>query len=352
MIRAGAMQPPAAGLALLRQSRLLRTLAFTLLALAIFAALLAAFGGNPITAYADILKDAFGSRYGFSEVIVKMIPLLLTAIAVAVPARVGLINVGGEGQLFMGAWFATIGALYFHALPVGLLLPIMVILGFIGGGLWAVVPGFFRARGWMSEVISTLLLNYVAPLLVIFTLYGIWRDPASSNYPQTVPFVDAARLPTFGDTRVHYGIVFGVVALAVFFLVLRRTRWGFEMRAMGGNPEAARRSGIPTSWYIVVTMLIGGGIAGMAGMAQASAIDGLLRPGVSPGYGYTGFLVSWLAGHNPILLLPMAFLLAVISAGGYTLQISHGLPSAGVNTLMALILFVVLAQRQRKAQTA
>ena len=317
-----------------------------------FALLLLAFGKNPAAAYYDVLHRSLGSRYGFSEVLVKMIPLVLTAVAVAVPARVGLVNVGGEGQLYMGAWLATWGALTFDSLPAVALLPFMLALGFLWGWLWAVIAGFMRAKGWVSEVISTLLMNYMAVSIVYLFVYGPWKEPQSSNYPQSPEFVPAAILPTFGDTRVHLGIVFAVAAVALFYLLLKRTRFGFEMRAIGGNPEAARRSGIPVGWYVVIAMLIGGGIAGIAGFSEASGIQGRLRPGLSPSYGFTGFLISWMAGHNPVGILVMSFLLAIIAAGGDTLQISYGLPFSAVNILMGLILFVVLARRPRRREAA
>jgi simple sugar transport system permease protein len=322
------------------------------IAFAVYALLLLAFGKNPLSAYVDVLQSTLGSKYGFSEVLVKMIPLVLTAVAVAFPARVGLVNVGGEGQLYMGAWLATWGALTFDNWPAGLLLPLMLMLGFLGGGLWAMISGLLRAMGWMSEVISTLLMNYVAVLVVYLFVYGPWKEPESSNYPQSPEFVSAAILPSIGGTRVHLGLILAVAAVALFYLVLKKTRFGFEMRAIGGNPEAARRGGISVGWYVVIAMLIGGGIAGIAGFAEASGIQGRLRPGLSPNYGFMGFLVSWLAGHNPLTILIMSLLLAIIAAGADSLQISHGLPFSAVNILMALILFVVLARRPRRAQPA
>jgi simple sugar transport system permease protein len=314
----------------------------------VFAILLLAFGKNPIKAYADIFSSTLGSTYGFSEILVKMIPLTLTAVAVAVPSRIWLINVGGEGQLYIGALFATWGALTLNALPAWILLPLISVLGVLGGGLWASISGILRARGWVSETISTLLLNYVAILFVNFFVFGPWKDPESANYPQTAEFVDAATLPAIGGTRVHMGFIFVLAALTLFYFVLSRTRWGLEMRAIGGNPEAARRSGIPISRYIALLMFIGGGLAGLAGMIEVSAIQGRLRPSLSPGYGFIGFLISWMAGGNPLGIVAAAFLLAIVTAGGDILQMAHGLPGSAVNILNALILFVVLSRQGRK----
>ncbi len=327
----------------------LRFITYSVLALGLFALVLLIAGKNPLRAYLDIFTSAFGSTYGFSEVLVRMIPLVLTALAAALPARIWLINVGAEGQLYLGAIFATWGALSFPGLPAYLLLPLLFVLALLGGGLWAAIAGFFRAKGWVSETITTLLLNYVAVLLASFFVFGIWKDPQSANYPQTPEFVAAARLPSFGQTRVHLGLIFAAVALLLFHLVLAKTRWGLEMRAIGGNQEAARRSGIPIERYIFLLMLIGGGLAGLAGLGEVSGIQGRLRPSLSPGYGFIGFLVSWISGGHPLGIVAAAFLMAVISAGGDTLQIGHHLPASVVNILMALILFVVLARRGRKA---
>ena len=316
----------------------------------VFAILLLAFGKNPVKAYVDIFSSTLGSTYGFSEILVKMIPLTLTAVAVAVPSRIWLINVGGEGQLYIGALFATWGALTLSALPAWILLPLLSALGVLGGGLWASISGILRARGWVSETISTLLMNYVAILLVNFFVFGPWKDPESANYPQTAEFVQAATLPSFAGTRVHAGFVFPLATLILLYFVLSRTRWGLEMRAIGGNPEAARRNGIPISRYITLLMFIGGGLAGLAGMIEVSAIQGRLRPSLSPGYGFIGFLISWMAGGNPLGIVTAAFLLAIVTAGGDILQMAHGLPGSAVNILNALILFVVLSRQARKGE--
>jgi ABC-type uncharacterized transport system permease subunit len=256
--------------------------------------------------------------------------------------------VGGEGQLFIGALFATWGAINFSYLPAWLLLPLISILGFLGGGLWALISGFMRAKGWASETISTLLMNYVAILLVSFFVFGPWKDPESANYPQSAPFPDAAVLPFFFGSRVHLGALLAIVGLILFYFVMTRTRWGLEMRAMGINQEAARRNGISTYRYILCVMFIGGGMAGLAGMGEVSAIHGQLRPSLSPSLGYTGFLISWIAMGNPLGIVAAAFLISIITAGGDILQMAHRIPAAAIHILMALVLFVVLARNTGK----
>jgi simple sugar transport system permease protein len=332
--------------ALAMRRRLPRAIVVALVALAVFAVVLLVDGKDPLRAYRDTLVYVFGNTYGFSELLVRMTPLLLTSIAVALPSRIGLINVGGEGQLYMGAWLATAGALDFPDLPRWLLLPLMTVLGFVGGALWALLPGLMRAAKLVNETISTLLLNYIAPLIVSFFIFGPWRSPESSSYPQSSAFVDAARLPTLGGTRIHLGLLFGLVCLALYGFALSRTRWGLEMRAIGGNAEASLRLGLPVSGYIVATMAVAGGIAGIAGMAEVSAIQGRLVFELSPGYGFVGFLVAWLAGGSAIGILAMAFLFAMVSSVGDILQITQGVPYAVINLLMAVVLFIVLGQRR------
>lgn len=330
-----------------RWSGLARWTAWIALALGSYAAILVLFGKDPLRAYGDILAQTLLTEYGRSEVLVKVVPLALTALAVAIPARAGLVNVGGEGQLFVGGLGAAFVALTFPGLPSAALLALMAIAAFLGAGLWGAIPGVLRARGWLNEVFSTLLLNYVAILGVTAVVYGPWRDPESANYPQSPLFAQAAWLPRFGDTRVTVAIVLAVLGAAALWAVLRWTRWGLAMRALGGNPVAARRAGVPVERYVVAVLFAGGGVAGLAGMAEASGIHHLLSPGISAGYGYVGFLVAWLAGQRPWPILAVALLLAVLTAGGDILQITQGLPYAAVNVLMALVLFVVLAGRSR-----
>ena len=264
-----------------------------------------------------------------------MTPLLLAAVAVALPARLGLINVGGEGQLYMGAWLASAGALLLPRWPGWLLLPLVAILGFAGGALWAAIPGVLRGLRLVNETISTLLLNYVAPLVVSYFIFGPWRSAESSAYPQSPAFAEAARLPSFFDTRVHAGLLVVAGGAPRLLAALEKTRWGVQMRAIGGNAEAAQRLGIPVAVWIVVALAIGGGMAGLAGMGEVMGIHGRLRQGLSPGYGFTGFLIAWLAGGRPLGILLMAFLFAIITSAGDTLQITQGVPYAVVNILLA-----------------
>jgi ABC-type uncharacterized transport system permease subunit len=323
-------------------NEVVRYLLMFLLAFLLFGLILLIFGKDPIQSYKDIFTSTLGSTYGFSEVIVAMIPMLITALAVALPWRVGLINIGGEGQLYIGAAFATWGALTFQNVPAWILLPLMMFLGMLGGALWAFIPGYLKAIGLVNETIITLLLNSVAPLIVGFLIFGFWHSPMDTV--KTANFVPAALLPTFFDTRIHLGLVIGLVLLALFWFVMKYTRWGLEMRAIGGNTQAARRSGLPVKGYLIIVMCIGGAIAGLAGMAQVSGFYGVLLLNFSMGLGYMGFLISWLVGGQPLGILLMSFVVSIIITGGNLLQLTRDLPYAVINILLAMTLFVVLAR--------
>jgi simple sugar transport system permease protein len=318
-----------------------RYVSMLVLALVLFGIIIWISGKNPIDSYRELFGSTLGSWHGFSEVLVAMTPMLITALAVALPSRIGLINVGVEGQLYMGAAAATWGALLFSSAPAGVLLPLMAIFGILGGALWALIPGLLRAMGLVNETITTLLLNSVAPKLVAFFVFGFWHSPMDTN--KTPNFVEAARLPTFFGTRVDLGLLIGIVLLVGFWLVMKHTRWGLEMRAIGGNPEAALRNGVPVKVYIVAVLCIGGAIAGLAGMAQVSGYYGVLLTGFSRGTGYLGFLISWLSFGDPIAIVLTSFIVAIITTGGSMLQLTTALPYAVINILLAVALFVVLS---------
>jgi ABC-type uncharacterized transport system permease subunit len=319
-----------------------RYLSMILLALLLFGVILLISGQDPLQSYKEMFSSTLGSAYGFSEVLVAMIPMLITALAVALPSRVGLINVGGEGQLYIGAAFATWAALTLPHWPAWMLLPLMALLGMIGGALWAFLPGYLRAIGLVNETITTLLLNSVAPKIVGFLIFGFWHS--AMDTVKTANFVPAARLPALFGTRIHIGLIIALVLLLLFWLVMKYTRWGLEMRAIGGNPQAAKRNGIPLETYLVIIMCAGGAIAGLAGMAQVSGFYGVLLLNFSAGLGYMGFLICWLAGGDPVGIVLMSFVVALILTGGNLLQLTRDLPYAAINILLALTLFVVLAR--------
>ena len=322
-----------------------------LLALAAFAVFLASSGHNPLEAFLKGWDGVMGSSLGLSEVGVTMIPLLLTALATAIPTRVGLVNVGGEGQLYIGALTATGVALFFPVGQVWLMLPVMALAGCAGGGLWAAIAAVLRRWRGVNEVISTLLANYIAILLVNVLVFGPWKNPQGLGYPYTTPFDVAAIFPAIAGSRFHWGFLAPAIALVVTYVILNRTIWGFKMRAVGGNPEAARRRGIAVDRYMIVAMIVGGALAGLAGMVEVSGIHHDLRPGISNNLGYLGLLASWLAGHNPATIVAACFLIAVFLVAGDVLQLTVGLPSAAGLVLIGLALFFVLGLRRAERRS-
>ncbi len=328
---------------------LARNIGLVLVAIGLFGLFLAVMGRDALDAYGKVFDGTLGSRIGLGEIGVRMIPFVLAGLATALPARVGLINVGGEGQLHIGAWFATGVALFASGGPWVVTIPFMILAGFIGGGAWAGVAILLRYWRGVNEVISTLLLNFVAILLVNVFVFGPWKNPDGFGYPYTANFDPTAILPAIGGTRFHWGFVLPAIAVVVLYFVIAKTRWGYNIRAIGGNPDAAERRGIPVGRYLMLAMLVGGGIAGIAGMIEVSGVQHHLRPEISNNLGFLGFLASWLARHNPIALIGSSFLLALVVVGGDLLQFSADVPSGASNILIALILFMVLGFGQRSA---
>ena len=301
-------------------------------------------GQDPLAVYAAMFSGAFGSGYGLSETLVKTIPLLLAGLGVAIAFRMLLWNIGAEGQLHLGAIAATGMALYLlPTAPAFVIIPGMILAGFIGGALWGLIPGVLRAYLKVNEIITTLMLNYVAILFSEYLVHGPWKNPQGFGFPGTAPLPDAAWLPRLGTTRVHLGLVVGFIAAAILFVILRRTVWGYEIRVIGENERAARYAGIDIARNILLVMAVSGGLAGLAGMSEVAGISHQLQRNLSPGYGYTAIIVAWLARLNPWSVVLVAFLFAGLLVGGDQLQISRGLPAAIAPMLQGTILFFLLA---------
>ena len=304
---------------------------------------LQAAGENPFAVYGAMVRGALGDRNGVAETLVKTIPLLLTGLGVAVAFRMQLWNIGAEGQLYLGAIAATGTALFlFPDTPAAVLIPAMVVAGLIGGGTWGLVPGALRAYLGANEIITSLMLNYVAILFSEYLVHGPWRNPVGFGFPGTPPLPDAASLPRWDTTRVHLGLLFGLVAAGALWITLRRTRWGYEVGVMGENPRAARYAGMPTRRTTLAVMALSGALAGLAGMSEVAGIGHQLQRNLSPGYGYTAIIVAWLGRLHPLAIIVVAFLLAALLVGGDQLQATTGLPAAIAPMLQGTILFFLL----------
>ena len=302
---------------------------------------LLAAGYEPVEIYLTMLSGVFGSAYGLSETVVKTIPLLLCGLAVSVAFRMQLWNIGAEGQLYMGAVAASWVALFHGEGSRIEVLALMLLAGAVAGGIWGLIPAIPRALFKVNETITTLMLNYVAILFSDYLVYGPWRDPEGMNFPLSAVFPQSATLPYFGDTRIHLGLIFGLVGAVVLYVVLWHTKWGYEIRVIGESPVAARYAGMNIAKNILLVMAVSGGLAGIAGMAEVSGITQRLQPNLSSGYGYTAIIVAWLARLNPFAIIGVSFLMAGLLVGGYNMQMS-GLPAAIVSILQGAILFFIL----------
>ena len=317
-------------------------------AVVIFSAVIISKGVNPFDAYRSMVSS-LTTNASIGAILVKSTPLVLAALAVTIPARAGLVNVGGEGQLLMGGVFAAGASLALgSSLPGSVALALMLVAGAIGGALWAGIAALLKLVVGISEAVTTLLLNYVALNVMLYLIYAPWKDANGSGQPATRPLPVAQRLPILGAGPVHAGIVVAILAVGLVWWLLRSTRFGFQLRVVGGNTEAGRRAGLPVAWLVVGAMLIGGALAGLGGVAQLAGAEFKLRPGFLLSYGYIGFLASWLARHDPPKVALGAVLLAAISISGDSLQIDSALPSAAVNILMALVLLAVFGFGERR----
>jgi general nucleoside transport system permease protein len=311
--------------------------------LAMASGFLLAIGQPPLTTLATMVLYAFGDIYSISESLVKATPILLCALAVILPARLGLITVGGEGQLYFGALVGTAVVVNYPQAPIFLLLPTMLLLGAAGGAIWSGIAGVLRARFNVNETISTLLLNYVAILLVNFAVYGAWKDRANLGWPATIQFPPAATVPSLLGTRVHLGFVLALIAAVILHAAVTHTRWGLGLRVLAGNRKVGAMVGLNFARNVLIVMAIGGALAGFAGICETSAIQGRLQSGLSAGYGLTGFLVAWLSGQNFIRAVPIAILIAGLISAGDALQLYSKIPSASATILQGLLFVAMLA---------
>lgn len=313
-----------------------------ILALLLCALFIAANGMNPIMVYEKMLRGAFGTTYGLTETMVKAIPLLLCGLGIAVAYRISVWNIGAEGQLTVGAMAATAVTIYFPNLSSFWSLSLMLLFGIAAGAFWGLLTAIPRTHFGVNELITSLMLNYVALLALDYVVFGPWKDPKGFNFPGSPMFTAAQSLPVLGSTRLHIGLLFGLFAVVVYYLMIRFTKWGYELRLIGANPIAAKYAGIHIKRHIIIVMLISGGLAGIAGMAEVSGVTHKLMQGISPGYGYTAIIVAWLAKLNPLGLIVTSILFGGLIVGGYSVQ-TIGLPSSISEMLQGSILFFLIA---------
>ena len=322
-------------------------------ALTFFALLMLIKGVNPFVAYKDMVVSTLGDSSQIAGILVRATPIVLAALAVTIPARAGLINVGGEGQLIIGGVAAMGVSLLNNGRIAGpLSLVLMALAAGVAGGVWSAIAAVLRLRIGIAESVTTLLMNYIALDVMYFLIYDRWKDRAGSGQPATRPIGAGEHLPLWAGKRVHLGLLLALVSALIIYLLFRKTSWGFRLRVVGGNMEAAKRSGLNVSSLIISAMFVGGALAGLGGFTQLAGAEFKLRSGFLAGYGYVAFLASWLARHRPIGVTAACVLLSTIAISGDSLQLDSKLPAASVNVLMALVLLGVFGFSKKRKVAA
>lgn len=323
-----------------KQQRMHKIVA-VLLSLLVLSIYFLMYGKNPITVYISLIQGSIGTKFRIISTIKYMIPLFLVGLAICFAFKLRFWNIGGEGQIIMGAIFATYCALHFASLPKIILLPLMAIAGILGGGLYGVLSAFIKEILKTDETIITLMLNYLALYFLTFLQYDAWKDPDSLGFPKIAQFADNAILPSiFG---LHVGWIFAIVIGVLAHIILTKTKFGFEISVVGESSRTAEYAGINAVALTFITMFVSGGIAGLVGMIQASAVMKTLSLEITMGIGYTGIIIAWLGGLKPLNVAIVSIFFAMLTQGGYFLQSAQGIPASSIAVFQATILFFVLA---------
>lgn len=303
-----------------------------------------ALGFDPVKALHAFFIAPLTSVRGLGELVVKATPLVLCAVGLAIGFRANVWNIGAEGQLTLGAITGGGLALAFYGEGGWWLLPLMVIGGAVGGAVWAAVPAFLRLRFNASEILTSLMLNYVALLLLNYLVHGPYRDPDGFAFPESRLFEADAVLPIlWSGTRVHLGALFALLAVAGGWLLIARTFIGFQIKVIGLTPAAAGYAGFDQKRIVWLALLLSGALAGIAGMGEVAGPIGQVTAGISPGYGYTAIIVAFLGRLHPVGILLAALLMALSFIGGEAAQIAMGLPKAITGVFQGMLLFFLLA---------
>lgn len=311
-------------------------------ALGLAALALAASGHSPGTTFEALIRGAFGSPRAWAATLNKAVPVGLAAVGIALAGRAGLWNIGAEGQIYMGAFAATgVGFLIGEQTPAAMAVAAVLVAGAISGLFWGLIPAAAKAFLGVNEIISTLLLNYIAILWVNYLVFGPWADPATISFPFSEPLPSPALLPDLTG-ELHLGLIFLLAAVVFLWAVDRGTRWGYEMRVFGDADRAARFGGISKTWVILSAFAAAGALAGLAGGIEVAGVTSRLQENISPGYGFVAVLVAWIAGTRPVPILIASVIYAGLLNGAFSLQVS-GIPASIATIVQAALLLAVLA---------
>jgi ABC-type uncharacterized transport system permease subunit len=302
-----------------------------------------AMGVDPARALYTYFVQPVTTVFGVTELLVKATPLVLIGIGLAIGFRANVWNIGAEGQFTIGAIVGGGIAIAFHESENPLLLPVVLAAGVLGGMAWAAIPAFLKTRFNANEILTSLMLTYVAVLLLSFLVHGPWRDPGGYNFPESRLFPAAATMPViWEDSRLHLGSLFAVLAVVGGWIVLSRAVIGFQLRVVGQAPAAARHAGFSQNKLIWFALLLGGGLAGLAGVSEVAGTIGQLLPTISPGYGFTAIIVAFLGRLHPVGILFAGLIMALSYIGGEVAQIEIGLPAAVTGLFQGILLFFLL----------
>lgn len=314
-----------------------------LLSLLFSAAMLLFQGNSPVEGLTLLLQGAFGSLFAIEDCLIKAVPIYLCSLGVAIAFRLQIWNIGAEGQFALGAIGATWVAITFPDQPSWVLIPSMMGVSFLFGGLWGVIPAVLKLKMHANEIIVTLMLNYIAILGLDYLVYGPWKSSDSFGFPMTQEFSAGGIIGKIGETNLNWGLLICLVSGIVIHIFFRYTVMGFELKASGENVRAARYARFPYERLVIVSMLLSGAFAGWAGFVEASATLNRLQPTIMVGYGYTAIVVAWLARLNPLYIGISSFLLAGLRVGVENLQLELQVPAAFGEIMEGLILLTILA---------
>ncbi|WP_299609248.1 ABC transporter permease [uncultured Tateyamaria sp.] len=313
-----------------------------LVGFAVFSLFLLVQGKSPAEFFALVYRGGFGTGFSWQNTLSRTAPLLLAALCVALPARLGLVVIGGEGAIVLGGVGAGFAGVVLSGAPAAVALPLMLGVAMAIGALWIGAVGALRHFRGVNETIASLLMAYIAIALMNHLVEGPLRDPASLNKPSTAPLDDALRVGNLPGWDVHWGLAFGVICCVLAWVLIDKTTWGFAARIAGGNVRAAQVQGLPVGKLILGFTALGGAFAGMAGFFEVVAVHGSANASLAGGYGYTGILIAFLARHNPLAIIPVAILLAGFEASSGLVQRRMDLPDATVLVLQGFVFMAIL----------
>ncbi len=315
------------------------------IALLVGSGLMALMEANPISGYRELFIGMAGTRQGVAESLLKTTPLLLIALGIAVAFTASVWNIGAEGQFYMGALFATWIVLFIPGWPWYTLLPLATLAALAGGGIWAGIAGYLRARWRVNEIIVTVMMNYIAIFFLRFMVQGPLRETqtSGSGFPRTDPIPDVVWLPRIiPQTRLHVGFIVALVLAGLIYFLLRHTTFGYRLRAVGQNATAALYAGHNVNQTIIQAMIVSGALAGLAGMVEVFGVHHRLLDGISPGYGFIAIIVALLARQNPLTIIVAATLLASLNVGASAMQRGIGVPVSLVTAIEYLMVLLVV----------